>query len=197
MKKLIISLFVCFSYIASNAQIIFHDVVNDSILVRISGMTVCRSFTDRQVLSVGVKQIACPTDTLYYVVAVINQMSFGEVAENGRMLIRLQNNDVIQLKNYDTKTIKEIYGEGTRTTLHHVGNTTYATTRESGYKINCNIAMFPIDESDLKKLFIGVKKIKIEMTNKNYEKEFSKDKIGSALCKHYNELKRDMFAEDF
>jgi hypothetical protein len=197
MKKIIISLFVCFSCLASNAQIIVHDVVNDSILIRISGMTVCRSFTDRQVLSVGVRQIACPTDTLYYIVTTINQMSFGGVAENGRMLIRLQNDEVLQLKNYDAMTVKQIYGEGTRTTLHHVGNTTYATTRSAGYKINCNIAMFPIEESDLRKLFNGVKKIKIEMTNKNYEKEFSKDKVGAALRKHYNELKRDSFAENF
>lgn len=198
MKKIIL-LLICFLSLITDvtAQIIYNKMENDSTRVKTAGMTCCRSFTDTQVLNVGVQQVIVNSDTAYFVAICVNQLNKGDIPTDGRMLLKTKKDEIIELYNINSLKYQLVQNYGTTTTAYRVGRTLNVRTRENKVVTNQIIGYYPIEENVLNKLFDGVKKIKIELTPQNYEKNFSKDKVGKALHKHYNQLKYDTFKDDF
>ena len=197
MKRLIFLFVFGIMSLTGFSQIIINEKLNDSTYVKVSGMTTCRSFTDTQVLNVGVKQLVVNNDTAWYVAICINQMGMGEIPQDGRMLLKTIDNETIELYNDASAKSVLTINNGTTTTAYSYGRTLRMTTRDTSIKVNQLIGYYAITEEILNKLFNGILKVRIELTNKNYDKEFKKDKVGKALYNHYKELKVDRFNDDF
>lgn len=196
MKKIIIVLLLACT-LPINSQIIYNQMENDSTRVKTAGMTCCRSFTDKRVLNVGVQQIIVNQDTAYFVAICINQLSSGDIPTEGRMLLKTKDDNVIEL--YNSASTKFILTKdyGTTTTAYMVGRRLNVRTQQNTVRMNQIIGYYPIEETTLMNLSKGVTKVRIELTPTNYEKSFRKDKVGKALLKHYLELKKDGFKENF
>lgn len=197
MKKTILTALLLLAAVTSGAQIIYNQMEDDSTRVKTAGMTTCRSFTDKQVLNVGVQQITVNNDTAYFIAICVNQMGKGDIPTEGRMLLKTKDDEVIELYNVASTKSVLVNDLGTTTTAYRVGRTINVRTTENKFTVNQIIGYYPVEESVLKKLFSGVKKVKIELIPTNYEKEFKKDKVGAALQKHYSELKSDTFMDGF
>lgn len=134
------------------------------------------------VLMVGMSAIISPEDTLYAINVYINTAAPSIIPDNGRMLIKASNDKVIEL--FTTKstpsTSSKWYGN---TTVSRLGSTYFVNTPT--ITTNTAHASYYISEDDLKSLFDGVKKVRIEMTPKMYDKEFKKDLVGSTLKNEY------------
>lgn len=182
------------------SRIIYDQKENDSTRVVSTDMTTCRSFTDTQVLNVGMQQIIVNNDTAFYVCICVNQLSDGNIPTDGRMLLKNKNGEVIELHSSTSTKSSFTTNLGRTTNAYRVGSTLHITSHDNSIKTNQVIGYYPVDYETLKKIFIGIEKVRIEINPKNYEKSFGKDKVGKALEKHFNELKElkhDSFHDNF
>ena len=197
MKKLLFALIMMLPNVAFS-QIIYNKMENDSTRLKLAGMTTCRSFTDSQVLNVGVEQVIVnEADTAYFVAICINMMGAASIPDDGRMLLRTKSGEVIELYNSASTKFQMVKDYGTTTTAYTVGRYITVKSQKNSLTVNQVIGYYPVEESTLTKLFDGVTKVRIELTVKKYEKEFGKDKVGKELEKHYIELKTDSFRDNF
>lgn len=190
--KRTISLLLFFSLFTSiYAQKIVGDFLyGDSIRTYVTSEVICRSFTDRMVLSVSMTKSVIKDGSSFYIINFnVNQMEQCYIPSEGRLLIKTQNDEVIELSSLSSANSKEeVYGN-TYTRYHKIGNVIYPTLSGSTIKTNSVTGHYIISEADLQKLFNGVKKIRMEINPQNYEKEFSKDKVGKALRELFELLK--------
>ena len=67
---------------------------------------------------------------------------------------------------------------GTTTTITKIGQTWYAKTYKNDINVSSIVGSYIIDKNTLISSFKGIKKIRLELSPDNYDKEFSKDKVG-------------------
>lgn len=108
------------------------------------------------------------------------------VQEGGKLLIKLKDDTVIELK-----TLMEY--AGTVRDVHNVNGFVF-----HDYTI---FPAFPINETQIKQISGGVKKIRLETIDGNKDKEFKKDKIGSIIESQYsllqNTINKERANDDF
>lgn len=183
-----------FSYAQSLAG---DHMYGDTLRVFTTSDVICRSFTDRMVLSVSLSRSLIKDGNSFYMINFeVNQMGQCYIPTDGRVLIKTEDDSVIELHSVTSSNSKAwTYNGGTYTRYNRIGNTIYSHSGNTGVTSNRVIGHYVVSEEDLQKMFNGVKKVKMEINPKNYEKTFSKDKVGKALLAEYNILKGKEFRE--
>lgn len=127
-----------------------------------------------------------PNDTSFCIITNVNCLKPLGAFDNARMLIKLMNNEVIELYSVtsDYNVVKRQYARPTVTTSIWKNRIT-STYNSNSVNITRNINYWYITPDIINKLKIGVKKVKIEFRNGVYEKEFNKDKFGNILYECY------------
>jgi len=187
---------LCFITTISRSQTLAGDhMYGDTLRVFTTSDVVCRSFTDRMVLSVSLsKSLIKDGGSFYTINFEVNQMGQCYIPTEGRVLIKAADESVIELYSVTSSNSKAwTYNGGTYTRYNRIGNTIYSHTGTTGITSNRVIGHYIVSEADLQKMFKGVKKVKMEINPKNYEKEFGKDKVGKALLAEYELLKGKEF----
>ena len=169
--------------------------------------TCVRKFTDSKILNIGLQTWISPNDTSFCVITNVNSSYPLGVFNNARMLVKLMDDEVIELHSFtsDYNLVKRQYAKPTVTTSIWRNRIT-STYNSNSVNITRNINYWHITPDVINKLKIGVKKVKIEFRNGVYEKEFKKDMFGGILYDSYiSELnyinsehkKVDTFKKDF
>lgn len=168
MRKLIASLLLLAS-LPMVAQEIVIDDVQSGVRSTATDFTVCRSVTDKMVLSVGINSIISEEkkDTTLYLSTKITFTKPLEINKGGTILLKLSDDSVMELHAATASS-------GTVRDVHSVNGFTY-----SDYSITPSFKILPEQLNDIIKK--GVKKIRIEISPSFYDKEFKKDKVGEAL----------------
>ena len=169
--------------------------------------TCVRKFTDSKILNIGLQTWISPNDTSFCVITNVNSSYPLGVFNNARMLVKLMDDEVIELHSvtseYTETTIQ--YAKPTITSTVWKNRIT-STYNSNSIDVSRNINYWHVTPEIINKFRKGVKKVKIEFTDDNYEKEFKKDKFGEILYDSYiSELnyinsehkKVDTFKKDF
>lgn len=184
MRKLLFIAFYLASSLAINAQVIRINKTRDGIRTVVTEETICRSMTDKNVLAVSLCAIVNEEkhDTIYAIKTHITGSNPLEVSENSPMLIRLMDDTVMELSALvgDKEMVRDVI----------VVNNFVTHT----YDISPLFKATPEQITAISK--IGVKKIRIDVSPEMYDKEFKKDKIGSALRMKWAALKATLNQKD-
>jgi len=171
---------LCACMTVQGQTIEFDDYLDDSIKVYSTSSVICRSLTDKMVLSVSLTKYTFRSSHDYYTIKLtVNTGEHCSIPKDGRVLIKTADDSVIELKSIsdaESEIRTDIVSGIAIKTVQLVGN-------------------YVISEADLQKMFKGVKKVRMEILPTNYEKDFKKDKIGKALQAEYNLLKDKAFSE--
>lgn len=135
---------------------------------------ICRSFTDRLVLSVSLTSVIIEKDTTILLNTNIASLHALTVPEHGRLLLKLRNDSIMRL--VAARDASDLIGK-----LTEVNGRIFHT-----FGAQPSFIVGKEQISDIVKY--GVGKIKIELIPEPYEKEFKKDKVGEAVSKLYNVL---------
>lgn len=208
-KYLIIFVMLLTSIITVNAQTrkIVVDKQNDSVRTIEALGTCVRKFTDSKILNIGLQTWISPNDTSFCIITNVNSAYPLGAFDNARMLVKLMDDEVIELhsvtSDYTETTIQ--YAKPSITTTVWKNRIT-STYHSNSVDVSRNINYWHVTPEIINKFRKGVKKVKIEFTDDNYEKEFKKDKFGEILYDSYiSELnyinsehkKIDTFKKDF
>lgn len=208
-KYLIIFVMLLTSIITVNAQTrkIVVDKQNDSVRTIEALGTCVRKFTDSKILNIGLQTWISPNDTSFCIITNVNSAYPLGAFDNARMLVKLIDDEVIELhsvtSDYTETTIQ--YAKPSITTTIWKNRIT-STYHSNSVDVSRNINYWHVTPEIINKFRKGVKKVKIEFTDDNYEKEFKKDKFGEILYDSYiSELnyinsehkKIDTFKKDF
>ena len=144
--------------------------------------TCVRKFTDSKILNIGLQTWISPNDTSFCVITNVNSSYPLGVFNNARMLVKLMDDEVIELHSvtseYTETTIQ--YAKPTITSTVWKNRIT-STYNSNSIDVSRNINYWHVTPEIINKFRKGVKKVKIEFTDDNYEKEFKKDKFGEIL----------------
>lgn len=156
---------VCMSL---NAQSITADETKDGHRSVFTDYIICRSMTDKMVLSVSLcASVDNGTNekTILLCPKITTNLS-SEAAKDCVMLMRLMDGSVLEFKSVsDSKSEPKVQ------------NVNGIAIRSNELSLS-----FPIAESQLETISkIGVKKVRIGITPDMYDKEFKKDKVGAAI----------------
>lgn len=187
MRTLFVSLLMlCTSFSVFAQRVISDTMVDDSTRIVSTSHMICRTFTDRLVLAVGLTAFKCNDQVFYAIDAQITTLSPSTIPDNGRMLIKTNDGNVIELATTrsEVSTSSKWYGN---TTVSRLGNTYYVN--QPTISTSTASASYFISEEELLSTFNGVKKVRIEIEPTMYDKEFKKDLVGSTLKNEYNLLK--------
>lgn len=208
-KYLIIFVMLLTSIINVNAQTrkIVVDKQSDSVRTIEALGTCVRKFTDSKILNIGLQTWISPNDTSFCVITNVNSAYPLGAFDNARMLVKLMDDEVIELhsvtSDYAETTIQYAKPSITSTIWKNRITSTY---HSNSVDVSRNINYWHVTPEIINKFRKGVKKVKIEFTDDNYEKEFKKDKFGEILYDSYiSELnyinsehkKIDTFKKDF
>lgn len=189
MKKyllVIIMIFTCIVNVNAQDRKIVVDKQKDSIRTIEALGTCVRKFTDSKILNIGLQTWISPNDTSFCVVTNVNYAYPLGAFDNARMLVKLMDDEVIEFhsvtSDYSETTLQ--YAKPSITTTVWKNRIT-STYNSNSVNVTRNINYWHITPDIINKLKKGVKKIKIEFTNGNYEKEFNKDKIGNIIYESY------------
>lgn len=179
---------------AVSAQKISYDKVDDHGF-RVVGCSseTFRSFSDKIVLSLSMSAIVSDNGTEYFLDASLQASEPISAPANARMLVKTSKGTVLTLEGFSNQTIEDRIGH-----VQSAGGIVVTT-----FTINLPYKLSAEDISTL--TTEGIAKIRIELNgDKNYEKEWKKDKISSFLAKEYQLLqgavatdKRGSFESDF
>lgn len=196
MKKTVLFLMALILGLGASAQKIEYDKVTDT-GSRVIGVSreQFRSFSDRLVLSLDLTAIVNKQkDVAYFLDAYVKSNEPISAPAHARILIKTQTGEVISLESMADTTTADNIGD-----LNNIGGALYKTFEIMlGYKITPEEINQIIEQ--------GVAKIRIELDgDKNYEKEWKKDKkISGYISKAYSLLqdavsvdKRGSFEDDF
>lgn len=171
MKKLFLSTVLCLTSLFTFAQEIEYDKSANgerSIMCKYESV---RSMKDKTVFSVAISAEQTKENITSYFLSL--KTTSGKpitVPEGGKLLIKLKDDTVIELK-----TLMEY--AGTVRDVHNVNGFVF-----HDYTI---FPAFPINETQIKQISGGVKKIRLETIDGNKDKEFKKDKIGTVIKEQY------------
>lgn len=187
-KYFLVIVLLVLSILNVNAQSrkIVLDEQKDSVRTIEAFGTCVRKFTDTKILNISLQTWVAPNDTSFCVITNVNCLKPLGAFDNARMLIKLMNNEVIELYSVtsDYNLVKRQYAKPTVTTSIWRNRIT-STYNSNSVNITRNINYWHITPDVINKLKIGVKKVKIEFRNGVYEKEFNKDKFGNILYECY------------
>lgn len=189
MKKYLLIIVLLITFIGNvnsqNRKIVV-DKQNDSVRTIEALGTCIGNFTSKKILNIGLQTWIAPNDTSFCVITNVNSSYSLGAFDNARMLVKLMDDEVIELhsvtSDYNVATLQ--YANPTITTTVWKNRIT-STYNSNSVNITRNINYWHITPDVINKFRKGVKKIKIEFTNSNYEKEFNKDKIGNILYESY------------
>lgn len=181
MKKIISFIITICACLGVHGQTIeFDDYLDDSTKVYSTSSQICRSFTDKMVLSVSLTKYTFRSGRNYYTMKLsVNTGEHCSIPKDGRVLMKTVDDSVVELKSIsdaESEIRTYIISGIAIKTVQLVGN-------------------YVVSETDLQKMFKGVKKVRMEILPTNYEKDFKKDKVGQALQAEYNLLKDKTFIE--
>lgn len=189
MKKyllIIVMLIVSICNVNSQTRKIVVDKQKDSVRTIEALGTCVRKFTDTKILNIALQTWITPNDTSFCVITNVNCSYPLGAFDNARMLVKLMDDEVIELysvtSDYSDVTLQ--YARPTITTTVWKNRIT-STYNSNSVNVTRNINYWHITPDIINKFRKGVKKIKIEFTQSNYEKEFNKDKIGNILYESY------------
>lgn len=191
MKKIVILLFALSSVLNIFAQKIESDKFDDKGYRYIyCSLESIRSMMDKYVFFVSLNAIQSGSDTediIYDIFLRTNANAPLTVPKGGRLLIKLQNDSIIELKT-DIEFSDKI-GK-----VQHSNSLVY-----TNYSIT---PIFTVTTDQIEKISMGVKKIRLETTLEPIDKEFRKDKMGKILSAEYDLIKsalsqKKSFSDDF
>mgnify|MGYP000351595801 CR=1 FL=1 len=191
MKKIVILLFALSSALNIFAQKIESDKFDDKGYRYIyCSLESIRSMMDKYVFFVSLNAIQSGSDTediIYDIFLRTNANAPLTVPKGGRLLIKLQNDSIIELKT-DIEFSDKI-GK-----VQHSNSLVY-----TNYSIT---PIFTVTTDQIEKISMGVKKIRLETTLEPIDKEFRKDKMGKILSAEYDLIKsalsqKKSFSDDF
>lgn len=163
--------------------------------------TICRSFTDRQVLSVSLSAIIVNQDTTFLLNAKVTTLHPTSIPKDGRLLLKFEDGSVVNLVSIASEDSNNgTMNLGTTTTITKIGRTWYTKTYSNDINVSSIVGSYIIDKNTLISSFKGIKKIRLELSPENYNKEFNKDKVGKALQSQYKAIlnyKMKSFDEGF
>lgn len=195
MKKIALMALMLASSFAASAQKVTLNKIDDSFVLSTEEV-VCRSFTDRMVLSVSLTAIKEGDETVFMVNNRVNTLAASKLPEDATVLYRTFDDEVLKFNSITeskTSSTQTFYlGSGKKeisVKTYKVGSTWHAKTYTNESNIQTITSSFLVSEEELIKLMSGVKKIRIELYPDQYEKEFKKDKIGQALKSQYEKIK--------
>lgn len=139
---------------------------------------ICRSMTDRMVLSVGMSGIRMKKDShdIYYIDLKITSAGKLTMSAGGSLIITLCNGEEIKLPAADDTT------EGRVRDIHDVNG--LVTHDYSAYP------SFVVTQTQIDAIISsGVKKIQCDTSPNTYVKEFKKDQVGKAISERWRLLK--------
>lgn len=169
MRKILLAVFLLASTLAS-AQIITIDEVRNGNRSVVTDKIVCKSFTDKVVLSVYLWASIDEerNDTTLLLGTELASMTRLMSDREAVMLLKLMDDSVVEMKSIDlTATDSE-------SRLHFLPGAVIRTE-------NHNLA-FIVDKALLERIGkLGVKKVRIATQPEIYDKEFKKDKVGEAV----------------
>ncbi len=189
MRKLFTILFL-----AACSQVFAQKVIIDTVEkgIRSTGTkeVIVSSSTDKLALSVSLISFI-PEERKDTIVTLGTKITSGmplEIQKGGRMLLKLFDDNVIELKASNAC-------DGSVRDIIKIGNSVFHT-----YSIT---PIFDVTSSQLNSIIeMGVKKVRVEISPDFYDKEFKKDKIGKTLIEHRKNLleaisKSKSFDRDF
>lgn len=191
MKKITFLLVVLFVTLNGYAQKIESDKFDDKGYRYIyCSLESIRSMMDKYVFFVSLNAVQSKNDTediTYDIFLRTNANVPLTVPKGGRLLIKLQNDSVIELKT-DIEFSDKI-GK-----VQHSNSLVY-----TNYSIT---PIFTVSTDQIEKISMGVKKIRLETSLDPIDKEFKKDKMGKILSTEYDLiksalLKEKSFSDDF
>lgn len=195
MRKFVFMAVMFASFFAASAQKVTLSKIDNSFVLSTEEI-ICRSFTDRMVLSVSLTAIKEGEETIYMVNNRVTTLAPSKLPDDATVLYRTFDDEVLKFKsiteskNSSTQTF--YLGSGTKevsVSAYKVGNTWRAKTYTNEMNTQTITSSFLVSEEELIKLMSGVKKIRIELYPDQYEKDFKKDKIGQALKSQYEKIK--------
>ena len=173
---------------AKTRQIVFDKEIDGVRQIEIEGECV-RSFTDTKILNISLQCWINKTDTIFVVLTNVNAAVELGAKDNAVMLLKTANDNVIELRSAtsETNTVKVQVGQP-NVSISWWRN--FATVRYNDNKSNIsrNINYWPIDPATIQLLSVGVKKIRIQFSKGNYDKEWKKDKVGHILTECHKNL---------
>ena len=193
-----------FSVFAQNRRIVL-DKTDDNVRVIEAQGTKIGGFTATKILFIGLQTWVSPQDTTQVMVTNVNTLSPMGAFDDAIMLIKTMDDEVLELYcvTSDNNFTNTKYGSPTITTTKWRNRIT-STYNSNSVNVSRNINYWHTTPSMIKKLKVGVKKIKIQYLKGVYEKEFKKDEIGKILydsflseIKHINRDKNKDFKKDF
>lgn len=172
MKKLLLFVFTSLSSLFSFSQTIEIDKVDEKGDRYISGsLEPIRSFTDKHYFFVSLDAFQAKGDeeASYSIILRTNSTSPISVPKGGRLLIRLQDDSVMELKTLIEYTDK-------------VGEVITGAIVHTNYSVSPSFIVTPEQIDAISK---GVKKIRLETSLDPIDKEFKKDKMGRVIKEEY------------
>lgn len=171
MEKLFLSTMLCLISILAFAQEIEYDKSTNgerSIMCKYESV---RNMKDKTVFSVALSaEQNKEKRTSYFLSLKTTSGTPITVPKGGKLLIKLNDNTIIELN-----TLMEY--AGTVRDVHNVNGFVF-----HDYTI---FPLFHINDAQIKQISEGVKKIRLETTEGNKDKEFKKDKIGAIIKGQY------------
>ncbi len=177
MKKLFIFIMLAFPCMLFGQSIVGNTYSGDDHIV-ITDKKICRSMTDRMVLSVGLSAIRTNPEKKDHYFLDFKITSAGKItmAAGGNLIITLCNGNEIKLSAADDTTqglVRDIHSVNGLVTHDFSTYPSFAITQEQVEAI----------------ISTGVKKIQCNTSPNAYSKEFKKDQVGKALSERWELLK--------
>lgn len=187
--KIIAFILIIFPVFCFSQRIYLDEMKSDSIRYVESERICYRKFTDTHIWNYGIQSYTNikTNKTQFFLVININSSYKISYKDDGKMLIKTFNNEMIELTNilsyFDKVTLGYTY---IKPIIGNIG-----TLHEN--IIAKNIALFYISEDDLIKLKNGIAKVRVELKNSNYlDYIYKKDKIGEKLYNSYINIQQTL-----
>lgn len=180
MKKFLILAMLTFSVNVMAQSVVGNTYKGDSHVV-ITDKEICRSFTDRMVLSVGLSGVRMDKEgkDIYFLDLKITSGDKITMGEGDYLILWLKGGDVIKLPAVDDTTtgmVRDIHNVNGFITHDYSAYPSFLVTAEQIEAISTK----------------GVEKIQCNTSPNMYVKEFKKDKIGKAVAERWSLLKKEL-----
>lgn len=170
MKKLLLFVFISLSSIFSFSQTIEIDKVTENgMRLLIGSKEPIRSLTDKYYIFVSLNASQYHDEVTYSLSLRVNANIPISVPRGSRLLIKLKNDSVMQLKTITEESDK-------------IGKVVTGAIIHRNYSVFPN---FDVTPEQIEAISNGVKKIRLETSLDPIDKEFKKDKMGRIIKKEY------------
>ena len=169
-------------------NIVLDEMIDSTRIVEVAGKT---ELYFSSTLTIALQCWANPIDTSYVLITNFSSYRNIKSRNDGILLLKNFDDEIIELHSFCANNFsKEDRLTNPSVTISHYKSTSFASYNEGivlSLKVGVNYWL--IKEEDLLKLEKGLKKIKIRLKNKDFEKEWKQDKFGEMLINSYHVLK--------